>query len=31
MSYKIKSTNVEQKLAESFEKTIKNLQREGLF
>lgn len=31
MSYKIKSKNVEQKLAESFEKTIKNLQREGLF
>ena len=32
MNYKLKeSKNVEQKLAESFEKTIKNLQREGLF
>ena len=32
MNYKLKeSKNVEQKLAESFEKTIKSLQREGLF
>ena len=32
MNYKLKeSKNVEQKLAESFEKTIRNLQKEGLF
>ena len=32
MLYKLReSKNVEQKLAESFEKTIKNLQKEGLF
>ena len=32
MNYKLKeSKNLEQKLAESFEKTIRNLQREGLF
>lgn len=32
MLYKLReSKNIEQKLAESFEKTIKNLQKEGLF
>lgn len=32
MNYKLKeSKNVEQRLAESFEKTIRNLQKEGLF
>ena len=32
MLYKLReSKNIEQKLAESFEKTIRNLQKEGLF